>query len=88
MTYQPTPGQAECKPCVHSDEEYRACPANSVQQDICKPNEFVQRGTQKCVKCPTLGPEKEAECHNGVLKMKNGFWSSALPVGLETVSSL
>eukprot|EP00937_MAST-01D_sp_MAST-1D-sp2_P000588 g588.t1 len=50
----------------------------------------ANHATRECRKCPPVGPDEEATCGNGVLKLRNGFWSSAAPkeggvlIGAET----
>jgi hypothetical protein len=71
--FQPDQGRASCKKCKPG----RPCPANSTFEGVCKANEFVMKDKQECRACPRIGPDDEADCGNGNLIMRNGFFSSA-----------
>ena len=77
-TYQLNSGRASCDTCTRDNEQFRACPRGAVTEQICKTNEFVQRGSQKCVPAPHRA-DNEAVCGNGMLRLRDGFWSSAVP---------
>jgi len=71
--FQALQGKSECTKCAAN----RACPEGSASQSVCTGNEFVERETQKCRTCPRTSPDKEAECHDGALVMRDGFFSDA-----------